>query len=71
MASFVTIHTFQNPFKAEVVKGKLESEGIKAFLIDQNINYTVGPMILQGIRLQVKRDDVLRAIQILQKSLQD
>ena len=71
MSNFVTLHTFQNPFEAQVVRGRLESEGIRAFIIDENINYTVGPMILEGIRLQVERDDFLRAKHILEKTLQE
>lgn len=70
MSNFVTLYTFQNPFEAQVVKGRLESEGIKAFIIDENINYTVGPMLLEGIRLQVERDDYIQAKHILEKTLQ-
>lgn len=67
----VTLHTFQNPFEVQVVKGRLEAEGIKSFIIDENINYTFGPMTLEGIRLQVQREDYLQAKHILEKTLQE
>ena len=71
MSKFVTLHKFINPIEAEIVKGKLESEGIRAFILDQNLTYTIGPTILGGFRLQVERDDYLQAKQILEKSLQN
>lgn len=71
MPKFVTIHTFINPIEAEIVKAKLESEGIHSFILDQNLAYTVGPTTLQGFRLQVEQDNILKAKQILEKSLQD
>lgn len=71
MAKFITLHTFYNPFEAEVVRGKLENEGIKAFLLDQNLTYAQIPVNLGGVRLQVERDSYLKAKQILEKSLQN
>lgn len=71
MAKFITLHTFHNPIEAEIVRAKLENEGIKAFLLDQNLTYSQIPMNLGGIRLQVERDSFLKAKQILEKSLQN
>ena len=71
MGKFVTLHKFLNPVEAEIVKGKLESEGIRAFILDQNLTYTIGPVITQGFRLQVETDNFLKAKQILEKSLQN
>ncbi|MDO5655380.1 MAG: DUF2007 domain-containing protein [Flavobacteriaceae bacterium] len=71
MKKFITLHTFYNPVEAEIVRARLESEGIRAFLLDQNLTYTQVPVMLSGIRLQVERDDVMRAKQILEKSLQN
>ncbi|MBV7441824.1 DUF2007 domain-containing protein [Weeksellaceae bacterium TAE3-ERU29] len=67
----VTLYTFTNSFEAQVVKGKLESEGIQAFIIDENTNYTIGPTILEGARLQVEEKDFLQAKHILEKTLQE
>lgn len=71
MSDFVTVYTFSNSFQAEVIKGRLESEGIKAFLIDENTGYTIGPTILDGVRLQVKQEDYLQAKHIVEKTLQE
>lgn len=71
MKKFITLHTFYNPVEAEIVRARLESEGIRAFIIDQNMNYTQIPVMMGGVRLQVERDDVLKAKQILEKSLQN
>lgn len=71
MSQFVTLHVFQNPFRAEVVKTKLESEGIQSFILDQNVTYTIGPTIMDGFRLQVRRTDVVRAQRILEKALEN
>lgn len=71
MKKFITLHTFYNPVEAEIVRARLESEGIRAFLLDQNMSYTQIPVTLGGIRLQVDRDEVLHAKQILEKSLQN
>lgn len=70
MSKFITLHTFYNPIEAEIVKSKLESEGIRSFILDQNLAYTIGPTILGGFRLQVDSDNLLKAKQILDKSLE-
>ena len=67
----VTLYTFQNPFEIQVVKGRLEAEGIESFIMDENTNYTIGPTILEGARLQVKEEDYPKAKHILEKTLQE
>lgn len=57
--------------EVEIVKARLQSHGIKAFILDQNLTYTVGPTILGGFRLQVKREDLIKAKQILENSLEN
>ena len=71
MSKFITLHTFYNPIEAEIVKAKLESEGIRSYILDQNLTYTIGPTILTGFRLQVPRESLLKAKQILDKSLEN
>lgn len=71
MSKFITLHVFYNPVEAEIVKARLESEGIQAFILDQNLTYTVGPTILGGFRLQVNREDLIKAKQILENSLEN
>ena len=71
MAKFITLHIFHNPIEAEIVRGKLESEGIRAYILDQNLAYTIGPTINTGYRLQVPQDRYIKAKQILEKSLEN
>lgn len=71
MEELITIYTFANSFEAEIVKGKLNSEGIAAFLIDENTNYTIGPTIIEGVRLQVRQEDYQKAKDIIKKTLQE
>lgn len=71
MSKFITLHVFYNPMEAEIVKARLESEGIAAFILDQNLTYTVGPTILGGFRLQVTRENLIKAKQILENSLEN
>jgi hypothetical protein len=69
----VTIATFDNQIDAFVALGRLQAEGIEAFLADQNLvqmdvlyNIAVG-----GIKLQVNEDDRVRAEWILSSDYSD
>ena len=68
---FVTLEKFSSPWTAEVVKNRLIEEGINAHIIDSNINYSIGPTILEGYRLQVEQGQFLKALNIYKNSLQD
>ena len=41
---FITIKTFENAIEAEMLKTKLASEGIRAYLFDENIT-TLNPLL--------------------------
>lgn len=71
MAKFITLHVFYNPVEAEIFKARLESEGIRAFVLDQNQLYSQIPSTMGGYRLQVDSDHLLKAKQILDKSLEN
>lgn len=65
----VTLKVFDNPMEAHLLKTKLESEGIRCFLQDENIvslnplyNYAVG-----GIKLNIRFADLEMANQIIQE----
>ncbi len=63
----VTIATFSYPTEAYIPKTKLESEGIWAFVADADTvtaNWLYSNAI-GGVKLQVKKDDVDRAVAIL------
>lgn len=68
---FVVLETFNNYFTAEVVKNRLIEEGINAYIINPLINYSFGPTITEGFRLQVEQSQFLKALNIYKNTLED
>ncbi|MGB6084828.1 hypothetical protein [Moheibacter sp.] len=68
---FVTLETFSNLWTAEVVKNRLIEEGINAHIIDTNVNYSFGPTVLEGYRLQVEQAQYLKALNIYKNTLHE
>lgn len=65
--SLVTVATFSNSFNMNVVKGRLEHDGIPSFAKDEH-TVTVNPLYggaLGGIKLQVREEDFAEAKRIL------
>lgn len=69
MDTFITVKTFTLPQQAYIIKGRLESEGIRCFLQDeltvQTMNFysnTIG-----GVKLQVREEDLSDAVMILEE----
>lgn len=67
MENLITLTTFEYPFEAQVIKSKLESEGIYVFLkdeltiqIDNFLSNAIG-----GVKLQVFEKDVAQALELL------
>jgi hypothetical protein len=63
---FYTIGSFEYPADVQIIKGRLESEGIRVFLRDENTLNT-DPLISQaigGVKLQVYTKDKDKAIAI-------
>jgi len=73
--------TFNNVFEANLAAGHLEHEGIETFIQDQNISNiypnATGPVNLVvgspfgaygGVKLQIKDDDIPKAIEVLQSN---
>ena len=65
--TFLTIARYQYSSEAHIAKGRLEADGIEAFMAD---NYTIDtdPLVSQaigGVKLKVKKDDVIKAKHIL------
>ncbi len=65
----VTIRTFDNSIDCHIWKSKLESEGIKCYLFDENMvslnllfNITVG-----GIKLKINESDFEKANKIIEE----
>lgn len=63
---FYTLGTFEFPADVQIIKGKLESEGIPVFLRDEN-TINSDPLIsmaIGGVKLQVYSKDKDRALKI-------
>ncbi|MEX0287915.1 MAG: DUF2007 domain-containing protein [Flavobacteriaceae bacterium] len=63
---FYTLGAFEYVADVQIIKGKLESEGIKVFLRDENTLNT-DPLIssaIGGVKLQVYTSDKIRATEI-------
>lgn len=68
---FVTLATFDNLWTAEVGKNRLLQEGFNVHIINSFVNYSFGPTLLEGYRLQVEQSQFLKALNIYKNSLSD
>lgn len=66
MSDLVTVGTFSSVVEAEMVKERLESEGIHALVADEAAG-GVMPFVASssGVRVQVREADAARAREIL------
>ncbi|MFI1772828.1 DUF2007 domain-containing protein [Thalassobellus citreus] len=65
--TFKTIAKFQYSSEAQIIKGRLEAEGIDAFLSD-NLTIDTDPLVsnaIGGVKLKVQTKDALKAQNIL------
>ncbi|GAA4803592.1 DUF2007 domain-containing protein [Litoribaculum gwangyangense] len=65
--TFKTIARFQYSTEAQIIKGRLEAEGIQVFLSD-NLTIDTDPLVsnaIGGVKLKVFRHDALKAQHIL------
>lgn len=65
--TFKTIAIFEYSSEAQIIKGRLESDGIKVFLSD-NLTIDTDPLIsnaIGGVKLKVFSEDAEKAEQIL------
>ena len=70
---FRLLKTFQNPLDANLTKGLLESNGIEAFIFDENIAY-VNPVLttaIGGVKLLVSSKDYEKAAALLSEVDED
>lgn len=69
----VTIGAFIMPYEADIARSILESEEIPAFLMDYHTIYIkwLYSLALGGIKLQVHRNDVELAKEVIQSALVD
>jgi hypothetical protein len=67
--TFITIATFQYSSEAQIIKGRLEADGIEVFMAD---NYTIDtdPLVsnaIGGVKLKVYAEDEAKAREILKQ----
>ncbi|MNE14291.1 hypothetical protein D3C80_1071640 [compost metagenome] len=63
----ITIKIFENAIEAHILKTKLESEGIPAIVVDENV-MTLNPfynIAVGGVKLQIRDEDFEKANAIL------
>jgi len=66
--TFKTIATFQYSTEAQIIKGRLEAEGIEVFLSD-NLTIDTDPLVsnaIGGVKLKVHAREALKAQHILE-----
>lgn len=67
MSDLTTVATFTFPYEANLLKGRLETEGITCSLANENI-VTVNPFYsnaVGGVQLQVRKQDQEKALAII------
>ena len=67
----VTVATYMNLAEADLARGKLQAEGIEAWLSDDNMlrmDWFYGNF-LNGVKLQVKQEDAERAWEVLAEGI--
>ena len=60
-----TIATFNKPEDAHLLRLRLESGGIAAFLVDENVTQMEWSFLTGGVRVQVANEDVAAARELL------
>lgn len=63
----ITVRAFNTAIEAHIVQNRLEGEGIASYIMDENI-VTLDPLLnfaVGGIRLQVNKEDLEKAKQVL------
>jgi predicted RNA-binding Zn-ribbon protein involved in translation (DUF1610 family) len=64
---FVHVYTYNNYIDANIILGRLQSEGINCWLKDENI-VTINPILINaagGIKLMVTENDLQKAVELL------
>ena len=71
-STLVTIRTYNHPLQANLVKARLETEGINVFLADETTIYVnwFYSIAMGGVRLQVMNQDVHHARQIISEAVE-
>lgn len=71
MGELVTIAEFDQWHEAQVLRTRLEAEGIATFLLNENLNSLLPTGSFTRVKLQVRLNDSLRAVDILYDQEED
>lgn len=63
--NLVTIINAQYIHEVQIAQSKLELEGIPSYIIDENLTSTIGTAFVEGYKLQVNPDNLIKAKTIL------
>ncbi len=64
MAELVTIAEFDNVTRAHLLKSRLEAEGIRVYLTNENLN-SILPTGFTVVKLQVSLTDSFKAMDVM------
>lgn len=64
MAELVTIAEFNNVNRAHLLKSRLEAEGIRVYLTNENLN-SILPGGFSSVKVQVSLTDSFKAMDVL------
>lgn len=65
MGELITIAEFSSVNEAYLLKSRLESEGIRVYLQDENINMILSASVFARVKVQVTLQDSFRAMDII------
>ena len=63
--NLITILNAHYIHEVQIAKSKLELAGIKSHIVDEHITSTIGTAFIEGYKLQVSSDNVIKAKHIL------
>ena len=66
-SKLVTILNSNFLHEIQFAQVKLEKEGIRSYIADENLNIIIGTAFIEGYRLQISSNDVIKANTILNK----
>lgn len=71
MTSLITVESFSDPLEAHIAKGRLEAEGIQAFVADEHHIWANWMMshALGGVRVQVASENIDDAKRIMDQHI--
>lgn len=67
LEKLVTVGTFGTPWGARLAQARLAAEGIHAVVADENLGSLYGGAVCGGVKLRVREEDAVRAVELLER----